>query len=78
MIHTIAPPTLEELNKRISTLEVMKAKWTGYPSYARALYIELYCLYAVRDGVAVSGQFDVHCAPPPDAKASHNHGEDKS
>lgn len=54
MTHTIAPPTLEELNRRIATNETIKSKWSGNPGYVRTLDIELYCLYAVRDGLHVN------------------------
>jgi len=46
MTHTIAPPTLEELNKKITELESIPTKWQY-----KTLKMELYCLYAVRDGV---------------------------
>ena len=51
MTNTIAPPTLEELNKRIAAVEELRVAWQGLPSKA-PFDIELYCLYAVRDGVA--------------------------
>lgn len=50
MTNTIAPPTLEELNKRIAAVEELRVAWQGLPSKA-PFDIELYCLYAVRDGV---------------------------
>ncbi len=54
MTHTIAPPTLEELNERIDVLEANKVEWADFPNHVhvRKLNIELYCLYAVREGVA--------------------------
>ena len=55
MTNTIAPPTLEELNERIAGVEELRAVWQGLPSKA-PFDIELYCLYAVRDGVAASEQ----------------------
>lgn len=56
MTHTIAPPTLEELNERIDVLEANKVEWADFPNHVhvRKLNIELYCLYAVRDGLKPS------------------------
>lgn len=50
MTNTITPPTLEELNNRIAAVEELRAVWQGLPSKV-PFDIELYCLYAVRDGV---------------------------
>ena len=50
MTNTITPPTLEELNNRIAAVEELRAAWQGLPSKV-PFDIELYCLYAVRDGV---------------------------
>ena len=50
MNNTIAPPTLEELNERIVAIEDLRNTWRDLPSKT-PFDLELYCLYAVRDGV---------------------------
>jgi len=55
MNNTIAPPTLEEISCRISQLEALRLR--PPVGLKRFHDIELYCLYAVRDGVAASEQF---------------------
>ena len=55
MTNIIAPPTLEELNERIVAIEDLRNTWRDLPSKT-PFDIELYCLYAVRDGVAASEQ----------------------
>lgn len=49
MTNTIAPPTLEELDERIVSLEVGERDFGKHPIDVRTDEIELYCLYAVRD-----------------------------
>ncbi len=53
MTSKIPPPTLEELNERIAAVEELRAAWQGLPSKV-PLDIELYCLHAVRDGLATA------------------------
>ena len=55
MTHTIAPPTLEELNERISALEELRNSYHGH-RVQDAFDVELYCLYAVRDGAHVDAR----------------------
>ncbi len=52
MTNTIAPPTLEELNERIVAIEDLRNTWRDLPSKT-PFDLELYCLYAVRDGFIV-------------------------
>ena len=76
MTHTIAPPTLEELNERIDVLEANKVEWADFPNHVhvRKLNIELYCLYAVRDGVGAKRQTELEDANNACIELAAKHG----
>jgi len=76
MTHTIAPPTLEELNERIDVLEANKVEWADFPNHVhvRKLNIELYCLYAVREGVGAKRQTELEDANNACIELAAKHG----
>ena len=73
MTNTIAPPTLEELNERIARIEFLKASWRGEREIT-GFDIELYCLYAVRDGVEVKRQAELEDAHNACIELAAKHG----
>jgi hypothetical protein len=73
MTHTIAPPTLEELNKRIAAIEDIRNTWLDLPSKT-PFDLELYCLYAVRDGVGAKRQTELEDANNACIELAAKHG----
>lgn len=45
------PPTRDELNRIIETLQKNIATWKGNAPYLRTLEVELFCVMAYRDRV---------------------------
>lgn len=45
------PPTKEEIDRIIATLQTGMKTWKGNPGYARTLEVELFCVMAYRDRV---------------------------
>lgn len=73
MTNTIAPPTLEELNERIVAIEDLRNTWRDLPSKT-PFDIELYCLYAVRDGVGAKRQTELEDANNACIELAAKHG----
>jgi len=73
MTNTIAPPTLEELNERIVAIEDLRNTWRDLPSKT-PFDLELYCLYAVRDGVGAKRQTELEDANNACIELAAKHG----
>lgn len=74
MTNTIAPPTLEELNLQIELKENSKNYIAEGLKFLRVIDIELYCLYAVRDGVGAKRQAELEDANNACIELAAKHG----